>query len=158
MHSIRPLNTDESPNVYEALGLLFKEMYDFMRELGLSNDLTEGGEKIWVNSLKPSLSKLNAVFVAFYKGEMIGFAAGNVRISPAFLGSKKNGYVSHVYVRSTHRRSSIGKQLVDNLESWLYSKAVDGIFLEVLGNNQNAIEFWESRGYALDSTNYFKIA
>ncbi len=146
----------ESEREYEEVSLMFKEMYEFMKEMDLTLDLSVSGDKTWINSIRHSLDKLNMVFVAKDAEQLIGFAAGSIRLSPAFLGSKKIGYISHVYVRPKFRKSMIGKQLATELEKWLLGKNVDHIELEVLVKNEKALNFWQQLGYVVDNIRLVK--
>lgn len=149
-NNIRTLSAEEEPAVFHKVRHLFREMYDFMSDKGLSLPLAQNGEELWLNSVKGSLGKLNIIFVAEENGEIIGFSAGNVRLAPNYLGNKKIGYVSHVYVEPAHRKKKLGDDLARNLEEWFRKKKVDFIELEVLQENHVAKRFWEKLGFEQD--------
>jgi ribosomal protein S18 acetylase RimI-like enzyme len=87
---------------------------------------------------------------------IVGFAAGNIRILPNYLGNKKVGYISHVYVSDEFKKQNIGKKLVLELENWFDEKAVAYIELEVLIDNEAAHKFWEKLGFITDNIRKIK--
>jgi len=155
--SYRPLTSTEPEYVYEYVAALFAEMYKYMDNKDLKITLCKNGEKIWINSIKHSLGKLNMVFIATDKSKIIGFAAGNIRLGPSFLGNVKIGYISHVFVLPKYRGSKVGNMLSANLISWFKNKKVNLVELEVLNKNTTALNFWEKLGFEVDNVSMKKI-
>lgn len=153
---IRPLTSDEDEENYKRVALLFSQMYDFMNSLGLDQHLVPNGEELWINTIRKSLGKLNSIYVAIYDYEIVGFAAGNIRLLPNYMGSKKVGYISHVYIDPEYRKKMIGHELVMELEKWFKKKEVAQIVLEVLSKNESAYKFWERSGFVMDNFRMLK--
>lgn len=151
---IRQINQNEMDSTFQRVEEMFVGMYRFMSDRGLTLTLKEGGERIWLKSMMPMLGKTNAIVVAFAEELPVGFAAGNVRISPAFLGNKKIGHLSHLFVDEDHRKYSLGRKLSEHLEEWFYQKNVELIELDVLIQSEDVIRFWERAGYR---TEYIKM-
>jgi len=147
---IKALSTDDSTDTFNAVSELFYDMYEFMSKKGLNLKLSENGKYLWIKSIRGLLGKLNMVYMAIINDEIIGFCAGNIRLSPAFLGNKKIGYISHVYVKQKYRKNKVGVILVNHIEQWFKEKKVDFIELEVLNQNASAIKFWSSLNYSID--------
>lgn len=154
--NIRSLTSNEDEEIYQRTAFLFSRMYEFMNDLGLVQQLVPTGEEIWMNTIKKSLGKLNNIVVAIEDDVIIGFAAGNIRLLPNYLGSKKVGYISHVFVDPEFRKKMVGIELVKELESWFNEKNVAQIELEVLSKNKNALDFWERSGYVIDNFRMLK--
>ncbi len=86
---IRPLNVKEDDMIYNQLSQLFLEIYTFLKEIGLTQNLAPNGEVIWLNSIKGFLGKLNVIYIAMNGENIVGFSSGNIRLIPSFLGRMK---------------------------------------------------------------------
>ncbi|TVQ65384.1 MAG: GNAT family N-acetyltransferase [Balneolaceae bacterium] len=144
---IRQITQNEQESTFRRVEEMFVEMYRFMADRGLTLTLQKGGEKIWLKSMMPLLGKTNAVVVAFADDAPVGFAAGNIRIAPAFLGNKKVGHLSHLFVDENFRTYNLGRKLSNQLEEWFSQKGVELIELDVLTRSEDVIRFWERGGY-----------
>jgi ribosomal protein S18 acetylase RimI-like enzyme len=153
---IRSLSSSEDDALYDRVAYLFSEMYKYMNTKGLVYKLTNNGEFLWINTIKKSLGKLNMITVATHEEAIVGFAAGNIRLLPNYLGNIKVGYISHVFVIDSYKKKNIGRKLVSELENWFADKSVNTIELEVLVNNNSALQFWESLGYKSDNLRMVK--
>jgi ribosomal protein S18 acetylase RimI-like enzyme len=131
-------------------------MYKYMETKGLVHKLADNGEFQWINTIKKSLGKLNMVVIATYEETIVGFAAGNIRLLPNYLGNKKVGYISHVFVIDSYKNQHIGQKLVTELENCFVEKSVKMIELEVLIGNNSAIQFWEKMGFYSDNLRMIK--
>jgi len=154
---IRPLSSSEDNNTYNRVAYLFSEMYKYMDSIGLNNKLTNNGEFLWINTIKKSLGKLNMVVIATHEDTIVGFAAGNIRLLPNYLGNKKVGYISHVFVTDNYKKKKIGIRLLAELENYFAEKTVKTIELEVLIENKSACKFWEKMGYISDNLRMKKV-
>lgn len=82
------------------------------------------------------------IFVAEVQNTLVGFISGT------FGGDVKNsGRILMLAVHPYYRRSGIGSSLMDTFEDHCISKGVNRITLEVRPSNEEAIEFYMSRGY-----------
>jgi ribosomal protein S18 acetylase RimI-like enzyme len=153
---IRSLSSSEDDDLYDRVAHLFSEMYKYMYTKGLLHTLINNGEFLWINTIKKSLGKLNVIIVATHEQAIVGFAAGNIRILPNYLGNLKVGYISHVFITESYKKKNIGRKLVLELENWFAEKSVNIIELEVLVNNDAARQFWETLGYKPDNLRMVK--
>ena len=154
---IRPLTAKEDDVIYNQLTQLFLEMYTFLKEIGLTQNLAPNGELIWLNSVKKFLDKLNVVYIAMNGNKIIGFSTGNIRLNPSFLGSQKIGYLSHVYITPLYRNMNLGSLLSLEVENWLIKNKVNQIDLEVLIENEGGMKFWSKLGYTAEYVMMTKI-
>ena len=139
--------SDKSDPKLENLALLFEEMYDFMAEQGLMLGLAEQGAQKWLNSIGQGLGRFGILYVCQTDEGVIGFAHGALRLTPDYLGSKKVGVITHVFVKDELRKKGAGRMLVEALEHWFEEQKVASVELQVLAPNDSAIQFWESTGY-----------
>lgn len=153
---LRSLTASENDQTYQAVAGLFTDMYAYLDTKGLVHRLAEVGGQLWINTIKRSLEKLNMVVIATHEEDIIGFAAGNIRVLPNYLGSKKVGYISSVYVSDAYKKQNIGQKLVTELEQCFAEKTVEAIELEVLIENDSARHFWEKMGYTSDNLRMIK--
>jgi len=154
---IRPLTAKEDEMIYNQLSQLFLEMYTFLKELGLTQNLAPNGEVTWLNSIKRFLGKINVVYIAMNGDKIIGFSSGNIRLNPSFLGSQKIGYISHIYITPLYRNINLGNLLFLEVEDWLIENKVNQMELEVLIKNEGAMKFWSKMGYRTEYVKMTKI-
>jgi len=153
---LRSLSSSEDDNIYNRVAYLFSEMYKYMDTKGLVHKLADNGEFLWINTIKKSLGKLNMIVIATDEETIVGFAAGNIRLLPNYLGNKKVGYISHVFVIDSYKKQHIGKKLVTELENFFIEKSVNIIELEVLIDNNSARHFWEKMEFYSDNLRMIK--
>jgi ribosomal protein S18 acetylase RimI-like enzyme len=154
--NIRSLSSSEDKDTYNRVAHLFSEMYKYMDTIGLNHKLTNNGEFLWINTIKKSIGKLNMVVIATHEETIVGFAAGNIRLLPNYLGNKKVGYISHVFVTDNYKKQKIGNKLLAELVNYFAEKTVKIIELEVLIENNSARKFWEKMGYISDNLRMIK--
>jgi len=133
--------------VIEQVSVLFSDMYDYMQQNGLVISLEADGAGKWINSVKRTLNRFSTLQIAQIENEVIGFAHGALSMTPDFLGNKKVGVVTHIFVKPAHRKQNIAAQLLSGLEKWFELQQVHSIELQVLAGNAGAIEFWQQMGY-----------
>lgn len=126
---------------------LWRRFYDGMSEQGLLLPLIPEGEKVWRRIIESSLGRTNYLVVAVNNGEVTGFALGTLRIAPEYLGGHLIGFVSGLYVRPDFRKTKIGTNLNEMLESWFAERNAHSYELQVVTENEAAIKFWEGLGY-----------
>lgn len=147
---IKQLSKNDDKLVYDALKAQFQKLYEFMRSKGLVMQLADDGAQIWMNSIHTTLGKLSNIFLAYNGDTVIGFVAGIIRISPAYLGNVKIGYLSHLFIHKEYRRTGLGEKLSLQIEQWFKDKNVDIIEVEVIMNNTNSNNFFQKLGYKED--------
>lgn len=126
---------------------MFEEMYTYMREHGLQLDLAAEGAGKWLDGASKGLGRFTCLLHAGAEGRSAGFARGSLRLSPDYLGNKKLGVITHVFVRKECRGQGVGQKLVRGLEDWFSEKQVHSVELQVLAQNAPGIAFWEKLGY-----------
>lgn len=135
---------------------LFCDMYAYMNDHGLRMELAEKGEQKWLDGIRKGLGRFGVLLVAEMEGEVLGFAHGSVRLTPDYLGNKKVGVITHIYVDGQYRGKGAGESLVKGLEKWFAGKDVHSVELQVLAGNKSGIAFWEKLGYPLELNQHRK--
>lgn len=134
----------------DAVQGLFMELYEYVRDKGQQNHLVEGGEKLWIKSIKNSLNKLGALFIVQDADRVIGFIHGSIRFLPDFLGGERVGFVAHHYILPEYRGVKAGKNLLLKLENWFLSKKVKQVEVYVNTGNINSKKYFEQNGYTYE--------
>lgn len=63
---------------------------------------------------------------------------------------KEQGEVATLYVDEAHRKNGIASNLLDKHISWFKDNKCNNIFVNVLYNNDSAINFYEELGFKKD--------
>lgn len=85
--------------------------------------------------------------VAEDNGQLAGFCFSYISRKPKFFSLQKFGLIGDLYIKPSHRRMGIGKQLVADAMDFFAQHQINQIELLVAMKNTNAIEFWESLGF-----------
>jgi ribosomal protein S18 acetylase RimI-like enzyme len=78
--------------------------------------------------------------------DIVGFVRFAVEHGPLVQDGIR-GVVRDLYVRPPWRDEGVGTRLLDAAESTLADRGVDVVAIEALAHNDDAIRFYESRGY-----------
>ena len=140
---LKPEDTDFL-NQTEAL---FLDLHTHLKPMGLTLDLIENGEKIWMTSVKNTLGKFSILVVAIYNNEVIGFGFGALKFLPAYLGGEMIGHTTHMFVKESFRNMKIGYQLYEMLFNWFLMKNVKNIETQIAGINPEVERFLKSIGF-----------
>jgi ribosomal protein S18 acetylase RimI-like enzyme len=143
---IREINTKDDPGL-EQVKHLFEDMYGYMEETGLNLGLSEDGASIWLAAAVQGLGRFGTLCIASSNEDIVGFAHGSIRLTPDYLGTRKVGVITHIFVAEEYRGNGVGENLVESLEKWFENKDVHSVELQVLVNNKAGISFWEKLGY-----------
>ena len=89
------------------------------------------------------LPEMDCVLVAEQEGELAGFATAEYEEWSRRLA------VRHLYVAVRHRRSGIGRALLDHLDSFARSVGARCLWLDTQNTNLPAIQFYRRVGFHL---------
>ena len=142
--------TDKNDPALNRVLDLFSDMYSFMEDTGLRLSLAEDGAFAWLKGLVSGLGRFSTLCIAGLDDEIIGFAHGSIRLTPDYLGSRKVGVITHIFVVEQYRGDGVGENLVKALEKWFKGKDVHSVELQVLVGNKKGIAFWEKLGYPVE--------
>jgi len=86
----------------------------------------------------------SVTYLAMDNGRAMGIASG-VRDH----NDPRRADLMSMWVAPDHRRLGIGRMLVDALAAWVRAQNVLNLYLLVISNNDQAIQFYQSLGFAL---------
>ena len=141
---------DESYGDFEKVATLFFEYYSYLDNCGVPFKLIDGGEELWMNSLKKSLNKTSVLVVLENKGLVNGFGHGQLKLSPDYLGNLRMGVVSHFYVDEKLRGGDAAKKMFEEMKKWFEEKKVSSIELQVVNENKVGSRFWKKMGFTTE--------
>ncbi|MBC7863462.1 MAG: GNAT family N-acetyltransferase, partial [Bacteroidia bacterium] len=128
---------------FEQLSTLFFEYYQYLHSCKVPLHMVDGGELLWLESLKKSLNKTSVLIAAESKGLLVGFGHGQLKLSPDYLGNLKLGVVSHFYLDEKLRGGDAAKKMFEEMKRWFREKHVHSIELQVVNENEIGSKFWK---------------
>ena len=128
---------------------LFNELYGYIgkTEKKLLLPPEKNAAEIWTEAIEKILGRFGELIIAVEKDTVLGFAAGLLKFTPDYLGTKKVGYITFFFVSPAARKKNIGKKMLTELENWFEKKKVHSIELQVTFNNTAGQTFWKAMGY-----------
>lgn len=93
------------------------------------------------------------LFVAEKAGQLVGFLHAIVRHTSdiPILVPRRYVVIDNLAVTEEHRRSGIGRALMEKAEAWARAKGATSIELNVYAFNQTAKRFYQELGYKIVS-------
>lgn len=91
----------------------------------------------------------SALFVAEQGGRLVGMVDVRIQSAPdiPIMVPRRYAVIDAIVVREAHRRSGIGRALMERAHEWVRAQGVDEIALNVWEFNAGAIAFYEGLGY-----------
>ncbi len=92
-----------------------------------------------------------AIMIAEGEGQIVGFAAGEIRRRPRQerleIVRYKNGVIAELYVSPSDRRKGVARLLVAELERFFKERGCGAIQVEVFAPNEAARAFYATLGF-----------
>lgn len=91
---------------------------------------------------------LHTLFLVESENKVIGFIHLEIAETPNYpsVAAHTFGQIIDLFVLEDYRRKGVGKQLIAAAKQWTVSKNLDYLELQVLGNNPQALEFYQKMG------------
>ena len=91
----------------------------------------------------------SALFVADQGGRLVGMVDVRIQSAPdiPIMVPRRYAVIDAIVVREAHRRSGIGRALMERAHEWVRAQGVDEIALNVWEFNAGAIAFYEGLRY-----------
>jgi GNAT superfamily N-acetyltransferase len=141
---IRKAAAEDVPSI---LGL-WKELMDFHKELDLIFSRSADGHERFADFVTGHISsETSNVFVADAGKDIVGYCVAIVEKYPPVIEIKEYGLVQDLAVEEKHRRSGIGKRLLEEARSWFSEKGVHRLEARVAKSNRSATDFWAKMGF-----------
>ncbi len=146
MVTVRPFEIND----IDAINVIFDEIDEMHREARPDFFKKSNEPFRTVSYYEKFGADTDELFVADIDGNIVGFleisikTAGNVPI----MIPRKVGFVDTLAVSSRLQRSGVGAALMEQAEAWSREKGAQSVDFMVWHFNDNAIAFYEHRGYS----------
>lgn len=135
----------------ESLRGLVLELHETLRPM--DSDLAPGDQIIerHFEGLMSYVTQTNgAIFVADDDGRLIGYVCVFGAVTPDEVDERPDSYsfIAELFVRSEYRGLAIGRELIERAEHHAAARGSYKLELKVLAQNESAMRFYESLGYA----------
>lgn len=140
----------EAVGIEEIEGLLplWREAMDYHARLVPFFRPAPDGEAAWRKYAAVSLAKGDgALFAARVEHEAVGFIHGQIHSYPPIFVPGRLGYITDLYVKSSHRRHGLGRLLYLALCDWFRRKGVTILDIHVYLANPEGAAFWRRMGF-----------
>ncbi|MBW2991037.1 GNAT family N-acetyltransferase [Candidatus Woesearchaeota archaeon] len=121
----------------------------YLWECKKDNKLTTDYVKKGLGSrLAKNLKQKNtAFFIAVQKGEIIGYAGGEIKNNPSYAKYKKSGHIFNLYVKPKYQGKGIGKKLINETMKWFKKNKISDLRIMVYKNNKRAHKIYNKLGF-----------
>lgn len=139
-------------------GSLMRALYDEVARTANDPLLTANGESFaanWMSWFEIQVGQQTGLVLFGENPEPVGFIAAYV--SPPIFGSETFplvGVIGLWWVDAQHRRSGIGRELLDQAEAWLRENGMKYVETHYMTSARSAEALWKHAGY----TPYFVAA
>ncbi len=111
-------------------------------------DPTLKEEKISYYDIKMMiLSDEVEVIVAVENDEVIGSGYARIEEVKPYLKHSKHAYLGFMFVKPSHRGRGVNRLVIEALYSWIKSKSITEVRLDVYADNPGAIKAYEKVGF-----------
>jgi GNAT superfamily N-acetyltransferase len=136
---IRPATPRDLPQVRELFGALHAYNATFDPQFELSDD--------WATYLAEAFDRAHdqpdALWALAWDGdEAVGLVIGETHVDPPIFRRRCWLELSALYVRPSHRRHGVARQLVDHLLAWARAQGFPSVALYVSAANEDARAFY----------------
>lgn len=133
----------------DAIARLWEALVNYHR--ALDEDLppaTPQGSMRYARRLIDHLDDTMArVLVAELDGKVIGYVLGVVvDLAPDMFAQGASGFLADIYVDTQHRRSGVGRALVQALGEWFKEKGLSYFEWHAAVRNPDGVAFWRAMG------------
>lgn len=144
------LRAESTYTNFDKVAELFFDYYKYLETLNVKLKIAQGGEILWLESVKRSLNKTSILVVIENKGLVVGFGYGQIKLAPEYLGSLKLGIVSHFYLDEKMRGGEASQKMFAEMKKWFVEKKVHSIELQVVPENTIGLNFWRKLGFEIE--------
>ncbi len=95
----------------------------------------------------PELFKENVYFLAEDEEKIVGFIGGKIERKSEFYKNRRIGAIYDLFVEQKYRGRKIGTRLIKTFISWLKTKKIKIIEIDVSPKNRTAIKLYENLGF-----------
>jgi ribosomal protein S18 acetylase RimI-like enzyme len=132
-----------------AISRLWLEFIEFHANIepvfAPGEEAEEGVKEELVRPLMKSEDGL--VLVVLDNGQAVGYIIAKIEEPPRGSKRKEYGYINHLAVTESYRRTGIGERLYGEVLKWFQSRGIDRIELEITTKNSTSAAFWKKQGF-----------
>lgn len=142
---IREYKARDMPSIIECICLLQEEM----RAIEPNRVNGQTIAKRYVQNMIKKLGGSRQIFVAQLDGKTVGFIEIVIEkeLHQYIYRNPTHGIISNLIVLPKYRKMAIGRKLISAAEKFVAKKDVKNIYIEVYGDNKEAINFYHNMGY-----------
>ena len=151
MIHIRKAKLKDINSILDLEKNLLDSAYEIMNKFTPENlidfDLKEEYEKILLNYIKGRIfSKNDAIFIAEKDGTAVGHMIISKKKSYPIFKMEYYGRINTVFIKKEYRGKNISTKLKNEAVNWFKKKGINRVSLNVLQDNNEAIECYKKWG------------
>jgi GNAT superfamily N-acetyltransferase len=132
----------------EAVGDLFKEMFDFHKERDPHFSRSNNGHEVFANWFVRQIAESESLpLVAEVEGEVVGYSLGIIRKHSPVFQRRNYGEINDIAVTERYRRLGIGQKFFGRTREWFHSRGIERIEVRVASTNEVSLAFWRKMGF-----------
>jgi GNAT superfamily N-acetyltransferase len=131
---------------FSAVAALYEKLDALLRQHTYSFPEVENVGQLWLDMFRRTLGRFSVLYVAEYKGEIVGFIVARVKRVPEYLGGVMVGELKDMWVEHKVRRLGIGEKLLRLAIEWCRSQNVHSCEAQILMGNEPIIKLVEYLG------------
>ncbi len=122
---------------------LFEYEYEgWDKDLELGWPFSEAGKKYFIDMIKNQI-----VFVAVDNDKTVGYLAGNMEASNAYL-SIKVAEIDNMFVEDEYRGKNVGSMLINTFKKYCIERGIKTFKVNASAPNTKALAFYKKNGFS----------
>ncbi len=144
--AVRPATQADLPRVSELFGALHAYNATFDKAF----ELSDAWPTYLAEAFTRAVDQPDALWILAWDGdEAVGLLIAETHLEPPIFRRGQWLELSALYVRPSHRRYGVARQLVDYLTAWAEARGLDAIQLYVSAANVGARDFYARQGFTV---------
>ena len=131
-----------------AVAALWQEMMDYHSRFDARFRFAPTARRDVERHILETLRSRSArVFVAEADGRVIGYILGEIHARRPIYPVGTYGFIADISVTESHRRSGVGRALVETMLAWFTREKATAVELFVADANPTSMAFWRAMGF-----------
>jgi len=131
---------------FQAVTALYEKLDGLLRQHTFTFPKVDNVGELWLDIFRRTLGRFSILYVAEFKGVIVGFIVARVKRVPEYLGSVMVGELKDMWVEPEVRRLGIGEKLLRMAIEWCHQQDVHSLEAQILVGNDPIIRLVESLG------------
>lgn len=141
-----PTYREASETDFPAVAALYDKLDRFLREFTYTFPEVQNPGNLWLDMFRRTLGRFSVLYVAEYRGEIVGFIVARVKRVPEYLGGVMVGELKDMWIEHEVRRLGIGEKLLRMAIEWCRAQGVYSVEAQILVGNDPIIKLVEYLG------------